>query len=260
MQPNARYTILFTGLVCVVGSVFVASASVALRDRQEANKLRDRRRKVLDVAGLVPAGQRLSRDQVNARFDASIRPVIVNLQTGRAAPDVDPATFDQRAMAQNPATSTAAPANPAGVARLPADALVYHVIAADTVQSVILPIEGRGLWSTMYGFIALSADLRTITGLTFYEHGETPGLGGEVDNPSWKALWRGRRAFDDQWEPTITVIKGSAGPPDTDPYEVDGLSGATLTSRGVTNTLRFWLGDEGFGPYLRAYREERGIS
>jgi Na+-transporting NADH:ubiquinone oxidoreductase subunit C len=98
-----------------------------------------------------------------------------------------------------------------------------------------------------------------IDGITFYDHGETPGLGGEVDNPRWKSLWKGRKAFDENWQPTIAVVKGRAGPPEDDPYRVDGLSGATITSRGVSHLLAFWLGDDGFGPYLTNFRSERGI-
>ena len=108
-------------------------------------------------------------------------------------------------------------------------------------------------------YLALEPDARTIRGITFYEHGETPGLGGEVDNPRWKALWPGRLAFDDRGNPKISVKKGLAGPVDEDPYQVDGLSGATITSRGVTNLVRFWLGDDGFGPCLDKYRAEAGV-
>ena len=116
-----------------------------------------------------------------------------------------------------------------------------------------------GLWSTLYGYVALEGDAQTILGLTFYQHGETAGLGGEVDNPRWKALWPGRKAFDEDWEPKIAVIKGSAGPPEEAPYQVDGLSGATLTCNGVTNALHFWLGEPGFGPFLARYRAKEGL-
>ena len=147
--------------------------------------------------------------------------------------------------------------NPAGVQRVPNQALVYRLVENDELRLVILPIEGKGLWSTLYGFIALDADLDTIRGITFYEHKETPGLGGEVDNPRWKALWSGRRAFGEGGEgaPRIEVIRGQAGPPAEDPYRVDGLSGATMTSRGVGRLVRFWLGDEGFAPYLDTLRK-----
>jgi Na+-transporting NADH:ubiquinone oxidoreductase subunit C len=111
-----------------------------------------------------------------------------------------------------------------------------------------------GLWSILYGYLALDTDLTTIRGITFYEQGETAGLGGEVENPRWKALWPGRRAFDERGNVKIQVKKGVAGPPAEDPYQVDGLSGATLTSRGVTNMIRFWLGPDGFGPFIAQLR------
>ena len=106
------------------------------------------------------------------------------------------------------------------------------------------------LWSTLYGFLALDARTFEIQGITFYQHGETPGLGGEIDNPKWKALWPGKRAFDENMNPVIEVVKGQASADN----EVDGLSGATMTSRGVTNLLRFWLGENGYGPYLKWFR------
>ena len=106
--------------------------------------------------------------------------------------------------------------------------------------------------------LALAPDTTTIEGITFYEHGETPGLGGEVDNPSWKALWIGRQAFDDNWQPAIEVIKGCCRTGRRGPLRVDGLSGATLTARGVSNLVRFWLGENGFEPYLATLRGRNG--
>jgi Na+-transporting NADH:ubiquinone oxidoreductase subunit C len=173
---------------------------------------------------------------------------------------MDPGTYDQRKATKDPSLSTAAPANNAGLTRVPAKAVVYQRVENDEIQSLILPIEGKGLWSTLYGFIALAPDTTTIQGITFYEHGETPGLGGEVDNPSWKALWVGRKAYDGDFEPAIEVIKGVAGSASEDPYRVDGLSGSTLTSRGVTNLVQFWLGENGFDPYLEGLRNQGGSS
>ena len=96
----------------------------------------------------------------------------------------------------------------------------------------------------------------TIKGITYYKHGETPGLGGEVDNQNWKDKWPGRKAFDASGKVVIALIKGSAGSAEENPHQVDGLSGATLTSRGVTNMLDFWLSDMGYGPYLEKFRAE----
>ena len=181
--------------------------------------------------------------------------MVVDLATGDELSDVDPQTFDQRKNSLDPATSRAAGKNPAGVERVPNQALVYRLEDDDELGLLILPIEGKGLWSTLYGFIALDADLVTIEGITFYEHKETPGLGGEVDNPKWKDLWTGHRAFGEDNEPRIAVIRGRAGPPSEDPYRVDGLAGATMTSRGVGRLVRFWLGDDGFGAYLKTLRK-----
>ncbi|MDR1351193.1 MAG: NADH:ubiquinone reductase (Na(+)-transporting) subunit C, partial [Zoogloeaceae bacterium] len=126
---------------------------------------------------------------------------------------------------------------------------------AGALEALILPIRGYGLWSTLYGFLALKPDLNTVIGLGFYQHGETPGLGGEVDNPKWKSLWPGKTLFDADGKPNIQIIKG--GVDKTNPaagHQVDALAGATLTTNGVDHLLHFWLGEQGFGPYLARLR------
>jgi Na+-transporting NADH:ubiquinone oxidoreductase subunit C len=146
------------------------------------------------------------------------------------------------------------------VFRLPNNALVYHVLKDGKTDTLILPIEGYGLWSVLYGYLAVANDANTIKGITFYAHAETPGLGGEVDNPKWKALWPGRKIYDAKGQPALTVIKGHAGDPTTDPHHIDGLSGATITSNGVTNLMKFWFGKDGFGPYMAKFKASQGRS
>jgi Na+-transporting NADH:ubiquinone oxidoreductase subunit C len=260
LEYSSRYIVLFAAAVCGVCSIFVAMSAELLRDRQERNKLIDVQEKVLTLAGMMAEGESLSGEQVEALYAANIKPRVIDLESGRYTPDVDPASYDQRTASTDPDTSKAAPENAAKVRRLPNHAVVYQVQPdGEAVQAVILPIQGQGLWSTLYGFISLADDANTIEGITFYEHGETPGLGGEVDNPRWKALWKGRKAYDAKGSVAIEVKKGRAGSPDEDPYHVDGLSGATITSRGVSHTLDFWLGEDGFGDYLTLFRQERGI-
>ncbi|MGD9903626.1 MAG: Na(+)-translocating NADH-quinone reductase subunit C [Vicinamibacterales bacterium] len=249
-------TLLFSAAVCVVCALLVSTAAVALRDRQVVNAELDRRRNVLAAAGVVGPDETLSADEVERRF-ADFAAVAVDMRTGQEDPAFETSGYDPRRAAGDPAASRAVPPNDAQVARVPHHLVVYQKRAADgALDLVVLPIEGKGLWSTMYGFLALGPDLRTVRGLTFYQHGETPGLGGEIDNPRWKALWPGREAVDDQGRPVIAVVRGAAGPPATDPHRVDGLSGATITSRGVGATVRFWLGPEGFGPYADRLRKE----
>jgi len=256
MQRSASYSILFAAVVCLVCAVLVSVSAVSLKTRQDDNAFLDKQRNVLIAAGLAGEDEVLSREEIQERF-GPIESVVVDLRSGEERSDVDPQTFDQRKATSDPQTSRAMPNNPAGIQRVPHQALVYRLVENGELGLLILPIEGKGLWSTLYGFIALDADLDTIRGITFYEHKETPGLGGEVDNPRWKALWLGRRAFGEGGEgaePRIEVIRGQAGSPAEDPYRVDGLSGATMTSRGVGRLVRFWLGDEGFAPYLDTLR------
>ncbi|MEZ4333290.1 MAG: Na(+)-translocating NADH-quinone reductase subunit C [Myxococcota bacterium] len=258
MQHSTGYVIGFAAAVCLVCAVLVSGAAVGLKDRQETNRLLDRQEKVLKVAGLIDESAHPSRDEIHSLYESSVEAKVIDLATGEPAPDIDPRNFDQRAAAKDPDRSRPAPENPSKIMRLPNHALVFDVKRDGQLKALIIPIEGYGLWGTLYGYLALAPDARTIVGITFYSHKETPGLGGEVDNPRWKALWPGRLAYNDRGVPTIAVRKGPAGPPAEDPYNVDGLSGATLTSRGVTNLLHFWLGDEGYGPYLEKVRERAG--
>lgn len=254
---SPRYTIAFAAVVCVLCAALVSVTAVSLQPRQAANARLYMEKNVLVAAGLVQHGQSVSRREVEEFFKRDIRARLVNLATGElvAAEGVDARSHDQRAARNDPKTSRVAPANNAGVRRLPERGVVYLVMKDGQVDQIVIPVEGLGMWGTIYGFLALAPDGKTVRGLTFYEHRETPGLGGEISNPAWLALWPGRRGFDDQGRPAITIIKGQAGPPAADPLHVDGLSGATVTSNAVTRLVQFWLGDDGYGRFLRRARE-----
>lgn len=263
MQHNSvRYIVLFAGAVCLVCGALVSTAAVLLKDRQAANELLDKQKKVLEVSGLLTAGQSPSREEVGGLFDERIEMRLIDIEAGVEASedvDIDPVTYDQLKASKDPELSNTIPKNLAQVKRVPQYAVVYEVFTDSTKSELdlrVIPVEGMGLWGTMYGFLALDQDGMTIRGLTFYKNKETPGLGKEIENPLWKAKWPGRKAFDENWDPVIRVIKGVAGPVNEAPHQVDGLSGATITSNGVTHLLRFWLGDEGFGPYLANLRGE----
>ncbi len=258
MQRNGTlYTILFAAAVCGICSVMVSGSYVGLRARQEVNQRLEKQRNVLEVAGLKKPDEKLGAEEIRKRFQENIQLKVIDLSAGTYAEDIDPQTYDAAKALNDPATSSAAPQNDAGLMRIAKYAIVYQVVKDGQVEQLVLPVYGRGLWSVMYGYLALDKDTTTIRGITFYEHGETPGLGGEIENPKWKALWIGRKAFDESWQPAIKILKGQGGPPDQDPHRIDALSGATLTSRGVQNLVNFWMGDSGFGPYIRKFREQR---
>ena len=259
-QYSNTYIIGFATVVCLVCSIVVSTSAVALRERQDRNKVLDRQTNVLVVAGLIGEGEKKTPEEGDELFADNIVIRAVDLASGTYDDSLDGGTYDQRKAAKDPSTSKAAPGNLAGVTRLPKSGLVYQRMADGEVATLILPIEGKGLWSTLYGFLALAPDATTIEGITFYEHGETPGLGGEIDNPSWKSVWVGKQAFDENWQPAVEVIKGNAGGVEEDPYRVDGISGATLTARGVSHLVRFWLGENGYERYLENFRKEESGS
>jgi Na+-transporting NADH:ubiquinone oxidoreductase subunit C len=251
------YTIGFMAAVCVVCSALVSGAAVTFRDRQEANVVRDRQKNVLIAAGLLDRRAKVDDEEIESIFEARVEGVVVRLADGEIDGDIDPRTYDARRAAQDPERRVLVGENPAGLVAIPEHQHAFLIKEESELAGVVLPISGRGLWSTLHGYLALEADLVTVRGITFYEHGETPGLGGEVDNERWRRSWRGRLAYDDEGEPAIGLVKGRAGPVESAPHAVDGLSGATITANGVTGMVRFWLGERGFSPFLSKLREER---
>lgn len=250
MRHSTIYTVGFAALICVFCGVFVSYAAVSLRERQVVNAELDKKKKVLEAAGLTQSGEDVTPERVTELFE-NIEPVAVDLRSGKEDPNVDTDTYDQEKAAGDPSQSFEAEPNPSAVQRIPNWAQVYKVYNdAGELEMLVLPIEGLGLWGTLYGFLALDSDLETVRGLTYYRHKETPGLGGEVENPRWRNKWPNRRLFDEEGEPALRVIKGAAPPPEEAPYQVDGLSGATITANGVTNMLRFWFDQELYGQYL----------
>lgn len=256
---STRYTFLFAAAVCVVCALLVAASAVGLRDMQEAKALLYRQKNVLLAAGLVKPGDSLSDRELREVFDKNIVVRLIEVKSGEMVPEgkIDAKSYDQRRARNDPAQSHAVPPNGALVARVPTYGAVYLVtkgVKDGPAQLVVLPIEGMAMWSTAYGFIALDTDGNTVRGLTYYDQKETPGLGSEISNPKWQALWHGRKAYDAGWEPQLKVIKGKAGPPDKDPHRVDGLTGATITSNGISRAMAFWFSNDGYGPYLKKFR------
>ena len=261
-RDSVRYTVLFATAVCVVCALMVAVAAVVLAPTQEANARQYMQKNVLLAAGLVEPGREVPVAELRKIFQQRIEVRLVDFAAGRLLPveQIDATGYDQRRARNDPAQSRAAPANRAGISRLPKYGLVYFVkpeSGSGPVEQVVLAVEGLAMWGTVYGFIALAPDGNTVQGLAFYDQKETPGLGGEISNPKWQALWRGRKGYDEQWQPKLAVIKGSAGPADRDPHRIDGLSGATITSNAITRLVQFWLSDDGYGRWLKRFREGR---
>jgi len=238
--------VLVVSLVC---SALVTTAVTVLRPIQERRALAELSRgRVLAGAGLAGTAD---EDELWAR----VEPRVVELDTGLPVAGADPEAYDWRAAASDSAASVEIPGDQdlAQIGRRARRMPVYVVRGADgRPESVVFPVYGEGLYSTMYGYLGLEPDLRTVRQLSFYEQGETPGLGGDIETPEWQAGWRGKQVFDDAGEPVIEVtVDGAEGP-----HQVDGITGATLTGDGVTALVRYWMGPHGYGPTLAQLREE----
>ncbi|MFT5593677.1 MAG: Na+-transporting NADH:ubiquinone oxidoreductase subunit C [Oceanicoccus sp.] len=262
-NDSIQKTIMVAVLLCLVCSIIVAGSAVALKPIQVKNKLEDKKKNILAAAGLLVPGKTIDEQfkQVTTR--------IVNLETGAYATETELAElaqagypvekFDQKKLSKDPKFSEKLQGaeDMASIKRQENFAAVYLVEKDGAIDRIILPVHGYGLWSTLYGFLALEGDAETVAGLGFYSHAETPGLGGEVDNPSWKALWQGKKVHNTSGEVAIDVIKGKVDPASSKAInQVDGLSGATLTSKGVANLMQFWLGEQGFAAYLAGFKEQ----
>jgi Na+-transporting NADH:ubiquinone oxidoreductase subunit C len=248
-QFSTTYTYGFSLALCLACSILLSVAAVGLKERQLENAALDKQKSVLQACRIIKAGDSVTAEQVEELF-AGITPKVIDLETDTYLEgDFDP---DEIPMLD-------VPGNEAKLSEVPQHVQVFHVMEEGKMDMMVLPISGKGLWGTLYGFLAVSADTNTIRGITYYNHKETPGLGGEVDNPQWKSYWPDRKIYDADWNVAIRVIKGAAESPESHPHRVNGLSGATITSRGVTDMLQFWLGEEGFGPYLEEIRESGSV-
>ncbi|GLS28137.1 Na(+)-translocating NADH-quinone reductase subunit C [Marinibactrum halimedae] len=248
-KESTLSTVTVALVLCIVCSVVVSTAAVVLKPAQVANKEKDFKRNILAAAGMLEEGVSIEKqfERVETR--------LVDLSTGKFTDQYDPDSYDQRKVSKDPKFSSALSKEQdiAKIGRRVDVAEIYLINNGSGLDKVILPVKGYGLWSTLYGFLALESDLNTVAGLGFYEHGETPGLGGEVDNPKWKGLWIGKEIYSAGGDVEISVIKGTA--PADSKHQIDGLSGATLTSKGVHNLVQFWMGQEGYGSFLNNLKQ-----
>lgn len=234
--------------VSTVCALLVSAAAVMLRPLQEANRAAQQQTRLDEVvtglpgvdAGVVPGGA------------GKMETLVVDLATGLKAPGVDPAKFDMRAAAAADESSTpiAADLDAARIGRRPNLARIHVLRNGQQLELVVLPIYGSGYQSTIHAFLALRGDLKTVASLKIVEHGETPGLGAKIEDPAWQALWPGKQLSDDSGQVRLSVVRGTG----TTVHEVDGITGATRTGRGISNMLKFWLGENGYGPVLESLR------
>lgn len=246
-------TLFVVVALCLVCSIIVAGAAVGLKPLQVKNAALDMQRNVLDAAGLLEP-----TTDVVAVFNDRVDTRLVNLNTLEFVEEVDgknPTDYDPIAAAKKAGFGTKLEKSNdvAGIGSRENVTKVYFINnAQDELETVVLFIRGYGLWGTMFGLLALEPDMNTIRGINFYQHSETPGLGGEIQNPQWVASWQGKEVYGDEMETVkIDVTKNVT----SEAHDVDALSGATLTSNGVENTFQYWFSDAAYGPLLEKIRK-----
>ena len=231
-------------IACVACAVIVSVTAVSVRPEQNLNIENEKKLKILAAAGIVT-------DEVEKEF-SNIETLYVDFASGQLVQVEN--NYDHIKASASAQSSSIVPKDQdiAILKRRENIAPIYvWYTEEEQIQKVVLPIRGYGLWGTLYGYISLDSDLNTVKGIEYYDHKETPGLGGEVDNPDWKSDWDGKKVYDSSGKVILYVTKG----PSSEEYEIDGISGATLTSNGVTNMIRYWLGENGYGPVLQKLRE-----
>ena len=232
-------------VACIACAIIVSVTAVSVRPEQNLNVENEKKIKILAAAGI-------QTDRVDEEF-SKIKTVFVDFETDKLV-TIDSA-YDHIKAASNPDLSTLIPKadDIAVLKRRENIGTIYVWIdEKNVIEKLVLPIRGYGLWGTLYGYLSLDSDLNTVRGIEYYDHKETPGLGGEVDNPDWKSDWYGKRIYNDDGSVGLYVTKGASS---TD-YEIDGISGATLTTNGVSNMIKYWLGDDGYGPIIKNLNEE----
>jgi Na+-transporting NADH:ubiquinone oxidoreductase subunit C len=253
---KAFLVILLTALLC---SSLVSAAVVILRPIQLNNQMLERSRNIIKLTGLVEKGVVPGDEEMLEMYrDMDVR--IVDVSAAVFNRELDPLTFDPRRAVNDPELGIDIPVDQdlARLGRRSRYATVYMVLGDDgQLNRVILPVHGTGMWSTMYGYVALESDLNTIAAATFYEQNETPGLGDQILRPEWQEQWTGRRIYDELGDPRFAVNHGKVEPgSSTWVYEVDALTGATVTADAVTAMMRYWFGPHGYRNFLDELREQ----
>jgi Na+-transporting NADH:ubiquinone oxidoreductase subunit C len=251
-DPGPLRTLLVAFAVCAVCATLVTASVVVLRPLQQENQRRDREQAVHAlVAGLPGLGELLAEA---GEVDLELR--VVELASGVYAPSVDPDVLLRARGEELEGVPLAPERDLAGIGQRPRYAPVYLLRRGGVLHTLVLPVHGQGYLSTIRGYLALAGDGNTVRGITFVEHEETPGLGSEIESPAWRALWSGKRLRDERGEIRIRVVQDAqrVGAAEA-AHRVQGISGATRTSDGVSDLVRFWVGPDGFGPYLDKIRQ-----
>ncbi|QIR15574.1 Na(+)-translocating NADH-quinone reductase subunit C [Shewanella aestuarii] len=248
-KDSVMGTMVFIISLSLVCSFMITGTAEILKERKLVKKRDEVQQFVLKAADIA-----IDTD-FREVFAARVQPKIVNIESGEFVEQENILDFDERMAAINPDTSRKPKKDTAKIKTRADIVRIFEVFdESGKLTSVVMPIYGKGLWSMIYGYLAVEPDLNTIKNIVFYEHGETPGIADFVTDPEWNALWQGKKLFDEQGKIAIKVVKGGAKAGDI--HGIDGVSGATRTGLGIQKAVEFWFGVEGYQTFLNRFAAE----
>ncbi len=247
---KAILVVTVTALLC---SILVSSAAVFLQPLQKAYADIERIRYLVQLSGLVDSDADLSEFAIVSAYQ-DVTPRLIDLETGSFDQNLDPQSFEDPDTADELQQLVSIPAelDSARLELRPRWISVYQVETDSALPRLIFPIYGQGMWSTIYGYLALEGDLNTIADVVFYEHEETAGIGDQIQRPAWLVGWRGKKLYDEQGQLQFDIGSIDVDSPEYD-YRVDGIAGATVTVDGVADLVRYWFGPHGYAPFISRF-------
>jgi Na+-transporting NADH:ubiquinone oxidoreductase subunit C len=219
VRQSNLYIVMYAAILTVVCGGLLAFASESLKEKQQANIALEQKKNILATVMELK-----ENDDPSVIYAKQVKAFVIdykgNVQEGLKAEDVEVASEYKKAPDQR---------------LLP----VYEFSnESGQVESVVMPVFGYGLWNNIWGFISLESDFNTIKGVKFAHAGETPGLGARIDSDEIQVRYKSKSIFDGDQVASITMMKGEGMDYSDDKHKVDGMSGATLTAKGVNNMLQ----------------------
>ena len=224
MRQSNTYIVLYAAAITVVCGGLLAFASISLKDKQDANIALEQKKNILST--VMTLGE---EDNIPEIYAKRVKAFVIDYN-GNVKEGVQP---EQVVVA-------------AEYKKAPQDRLlpVYEFRSEadpNKLEYVVLPVYGYGLWNNIWGFVALQGDMNTVQGAKFEHAGETPGLGARITSDDIQSRYKEKAIFDNGSLVSVTMMKGEGMDYSSDPHKVDGMSGATLTAKGVNNMLKDYL-------------------
>lgn len=228
-MPDSMKSIVFATVLCVVCSLLLTAASTGLQSYQQKNAEVDRQKNILLAFGIISEGQSVGSEEIQTLYRNNVQSMVVD-ESGRIVPEEQ---------------------------RTPRDLPLYVYYKNDALQAYVVPIDSKGLWGRIHGYMAIENDGATIRGFTVYKHQETPGLGGEIESRWFRKNFEGKKIVDAGGDfVSIKIAKGSAEEvaPSRQVNYVDGISGATMTGKFLTEGMKEVLKE--YEPVAVQFRQE----